>query len=351
MNSYERIVAILEGEKEEVDRLPAFNSVCTYTIDGMKSFDAYWPAAHEDPVKMAKLGSALHRLAGLESVVVPFELTLEAEVFGAPVEFFEDKIKWPSVKKFIAHRVSDLKLPPKPEDVREAGRIPVVCEAIKILKKEFEGKVPVIATICCPFESISSYLVDSSEFFKTCKSEPERVHEFMKVTTPYYAEIARAFKEAGADIITFREEAVSLDNIHPRYFDELVKPYLKDLINSIKPPRILHACGGLWSPNLETISRLIECGAEALTVGERTPMDKAREIADKIEPGYLLGGNISAFTVIYQGPIEKIREKVKTAIGQGSDVPMPGCDFWVETPTEHAKAFVDAVIKYGTPPP
>ena len=58
----------------------------------MKAFNAYWPEAHRNPIKMAKLGSALHRLTGLESAVVPFELTLEAEALGAPIEFFEGKI-------------------------------------------------------------------------------------------------------------------------------------------------------------------------------------------------------------------------------------------------------------------
>ncbi len=347
LNSYHRIMAILKGKKKEVDRLPAFNSVGTYTVDGMKAFDAYWPAAHLNPVKMARLGSALHRLTGLESVVVPFELTVEAEVLGAPLEFFEGRIKWPSVKKFIAKDASDLELPSRAEDVRQRGRVPIVCEAIEILKREFKGEVPVIAYISCPFESIGSYLVDSAEFYKKCKSEPETIHELMRLATPYYAEIANAFKEAGADIITFREEAVSLNNIHPKYFEELVKPYLKDLFDRVKPPRILHACGQLISQGLEIITKLVECGAEALTIDESTPMDKARDIVDKTKPSYPLGGNISAYGIIHQGSSEKIREMVKKAIEQGTDMPMPGCDFWLETPTENIKAFVKAVREYG----
>ncbi|UCG37276.1 MAG: hypothetical protein JSV64_03095 [Candidatus Bathyarchaeota archaeon] len=337
-------MTILDGKKKEVDRLPAFNSVGTYTVDGMKAFDSSWPAAHRDPAKMAKLGSALHRLARLEAAVVPFDLTVEAEVLGAPVEFFEDKIKWPTVKRFIAEKPSDLKFP---KELSSAGRIPVITEAIKILKKEFDGKMPVIAYLCCPFESISSYLVDSIEFLKKCKSEPETIHEFMKTATPYFAEIANTFKDAGADIITFREEAVSLNNIHPRYFDELVKPYLEDLIDRVRPPRILHACGQLWSPALEMVSRLVECGAEALAIEESTPMDKAREIADRVKSTYPLAGNVNAYRIIHQGPPEKIAERVKEVIVQGSDMPMPGCDFWLETPTKHVKAFVDGVREHG----
>ena len=336
-------MGILRGKKKQIDRLPAFNSVGTYTADGMKAFDAYWPEAHRNPVKMAKLGAALHRLAGLESVVVPFGLTVEAEVFGAPVNFFEDSVKWPSVKKFIAKEVSDLKVPSSVDDVRQLGRVPVVCEAIRILKREFEAEVPVIAYLCCPFESIGSFLVDSADFLKRCISEPEAIHEFMRVTTPYYAEIANSFKEAGADIITLREEAVSLNNIHPKHFDSLVKPYLKKLVKEVKPPRILHSCGQLWSPNLEVISKLTECGAEALTIEESTPMEKAAEIVSKAELTHALGGNISAYSVIHQGPKEKIQKSVELAIAKGSDMPMPGCDFWLETPTEHVRAFVEAV--------
>jgi len=346
LNSFERIMSILNRKKMEVDRLPAFNSVGTYTIDGMNVFDAHWPEAHKNPVKMARLGSALHRLANLESAVVPFELTLEAEALGAPIEFFEDKIKWPTAKKFVAKTVRDLKLPSEPSEIIHEGRVPVVCEAIRILKREFEGVIPVIAYVCCPFESISSYLMDSMEFFKKCKSEPETIHEFMRTTTPYYSEIAKAYKEAGADIITFREETVSLNNIHPKYFDDLVKPYLKDLIRQVKPPRILHACGQLYSPSLEMISKLVECGAEALTLEESTPMDKARQIVDGITTDYPLGGNIGSYRIIHQGSREEIVEMVQSAIKQGSDMPMPGCDFWLETPTKHVRAFVDAVQLY-----
>ena len=340
-------MTILKGKKNEIDRLPAFNSVGTYTVDGMRAFQAYWPEAHKDPNKMAKLGSALHKLAGLESVVVPFDLTVEAEVLGAPINFFEDQIRWPTAKRFIAEKTSDLRLPEKVDDVRDEGRVPIICEAIRIMKKEFDGRVPIIAYICSPFESVSSYLVDSVEFLKRCKREPETIHEFMTLTKPYYSEIARAFKEAGADIITFREESVSLNNIHPKYFEELVEPYLKDLISDISPPRILHACGQLLGSGFDVITKLVQCGAEALTIDENTPIDRTRAVVDQVKPGYPIGGNISAYQTIYRGPKEKIREGVKRAINEGSDMPMPGCDFWLETPTENVKTHVDAVKEFG----
>jgi uroporphyrinogen-III decarboxylase len=49
--------------------------------------------------------------------------------------------------------------------------------------------------------------------------------------------------------------------------------------------------------------------------------------------------------------VETIRDAVKRTIEEGVDMVAPGCDFWLQTPTEHIKAFVDATIKFGTPPP
>ncbi len=344
MNAYDRLTNVLNGKKRTIDRLPAMNSVGTYTLESMNAFDAQWPDAHKDPKKMARLAAGLSNLAGLDNITVPFDLTLEAEAFGAPVEYFKDQVKWPTVKRFIARDASDLQIP---NDVLSAGRIPQVLEALRILREEYGGEVPVIAYINAPFTSIGSYLVEPSEFLKMIRRTPEKITEFCDEMYPYYAEIANAYAEAGADVITFREEGASLDSISPRHFDELIKPYLKKMIGLVKAPQIIHNCGQCVSGDLELISKLMECGAEAITIGETTSMRAAWEIADKLKPGYPIGGNISAYDVIHGGPIERIREQVRQVIEDGADMVAPGCDFWIETPTKNVRAFVDAVEEFG----
>ena len=344
MNAFDRLTNVLTGKKRANDRLPAMNSVGTYTLESMKAFDAQWPEAHTDPKKMARLAAGLSKQAGLDNITVPFDLTLEAEAFGAPVEYFKDQVKWPTVKRFIARDVSDLQFP---DDILSAGRIPKVLEALRILRKENEGKVPVIAYINAPFTSIGSYLVEPSEFLKMIRRTPEKITQFCDELYPYYAEIANAYAEAGADVITFREEGASLDSISPRHFDELIKPYLKKMIGMVKAPRIIHNCGQCVSGDLELISKLMDCGAEAITIGETTSMAAVREIVDKVKPGYPIGGNISAYNVIHGGPIELIREQVRKVIEDGADMVTPGCDFWIETPTSKVRAFVEAVKEFG----
>jgi [methyl-Co(III) methanol-specific corrinoid protein]:coenzyme M methyltransferase len=337
-------MSILDGKKQAIDRLPAMNSVGTYTLETMNEFDAIWPDAHWDQNKMARLASGLSKLAGLDNITVPFDLTLEAEVFGAPVDYFPNQVKWPTVKRFIASKASDLQFP---TDILSNGRIPQVLEALRILKRDYGGKVPVISYINAPFTSIGSYLVEPSEFLKWIKRTPEKITQFCDEMYPYYAEIANAFVDAGADVITFREEGASLDSISPRHFEELIKPYLTKMIALVKAPRIIHICGQCINGDLELISKIIECGAEAITIGETTSMLAARKIADKIKPDYPLGGNISAYNVIHKGPIQFIREHVRKVIEEGADMVAPGCDFWIETPTKNVRAFVKAVEEFG----
>jgi len=358
LSPYERLMAILNWRKDSIDRIPACSVIAAYTIDGMEIFDAYWPEAHKDPEKMAKLGSALHELTGLENVIVPFELTLEVEALGIELEFFEGMIKWPSVRKYWVTKVSDLKIPDKPEKMRELGRVPIVCKAIKILKERYGGKVPVIASIDYPWQAIGGYVVDTATWYKYVRSEPGKVHEFMKTLSPLFTEVAIAYLEAGADAVTYREEASSLANIKPETFRTFVQPYLKESIAQARKygKVILHCCGELWSKKgdtiVENISGLIECDPDAFIVEEATPMIETRRIANKLKgPRFPIGGNLSAFAVLFEGPVEKIKDRVKRAIDSGCDIVNPGCDIWIQTPTEHIRAFVNAVIEYGSPPP
>lgn len=331
-------MAVLKGKKEDIDGIPCINSASVSTLEFMKAYDAYWPAAHKNSEKMAKLGSSAHKLCSLDNVSIPFCMTVEAEVLGANIDFHENEIKWPSVKQFQVKDPSDLKLP---KDVSTAGRVPVIREAIKILKKEYEGNVPINVYIVPPFTSLSSYLVDSITFLKWLLRSPEKVHQLCRATVDYYVEIANLYQDAGADVITLHAMGASTDNISPHHFEEFVQPYLKEIIRRLNAPTILNICGSA----LMIVDQMVECGANAIAVDERTPIKEAREKIDRITPGYPLIGNVASFGIIHQGPVERIDKAVKGCIDDGVSIVAPGCDFWIETPTEHIKTFVNACIK------
>ncbi len=338
-SSYDRFMAVLEGRPGDADRIPCVNTTSVATLGFMDAYDAHWPAAHHDPGKMARLGSAAHRLCGLDNVSVPFCMTVEAEVFGSAIDFHEGSVRWPSIREFQITEPSELEIP---EDVSEAGRVPVVVEAIRLLKEEFGGVVPVNAYLAPPFTSISSYLVDSISFLKWLRRSPETVHEFCRATLDTYVEIANLYEEAGADVITLHEMGASTDIISPTHFDEFVKPYLSEITRRVKTPTVLNICGS----TMTILESMMDCGATAIAVDERTPIHDARRIVDDKWPGYPIIGNIPAYDVIHAGPVERIGEAVECAVRDGVDMVAPGCDFWLETPTDNIRAFVDAVVKH-----
>jgi [methyl-Co(III) methanol-specific corrinoid protein]:coenzyme M methyltransferase len=178
---------------------------------------------------------------------------------------------------------------------------------------------------------------------KWLRRSPETVHEFCEATIDTYVEIANLYAEAGADVITLHEMGASTDIISPTHFDEFVKPYLSEINRQVKTPTVLNICGS----TMAILESMMDCGASAIAVDERTPIQGARNLVDAKEPGYPIIGNIPAYDVIHTGPVERIGEAVDGAITEGVDIVAPGCDFWLETPTDNIGVFVDAVVKHG----
>ena len=81
MDQRERLLRTLD--REEVDRVPCATPLQTGTVALMRLMRRQWPAAHGDPVLMTELAFAAHRMAGLEAVRVPFDVTVDASAFGA----------------------------------------------------------------------------------------------------------------------------------------------------------------------------------------------------------------------------------------------------------------------------
>ncbi|RLF54780.1 MAG: hypothetical protein DRN13_01835 [Thermoplasmata archaeon] len=345
MNSYERVMAVLEGRKDEVDQIPCVNTVSTATIEFMEKEDAFWPDAHKDPEKMARLGAAAHKYCGLDNITIPFDMTVEAEVFGVPIDFREKAAKkgrylWPGAKRSVAESPDMIYIP---DDIPNTKRVAVISKAIKILKEQYDGKAVVNVFMVPPFTALSSYIVDTIKFMMAMKSDPQLVHAFMEKLTPPFIEMANTYADAGADMITLHDMGAPCDNISPDQFEEFVKPYLTRILGEIKVPTVLNICGRTEP----IIGKMVECGANAIAVDERDSIANVRAAADEIKPGYPIIGNIAPKKVIYQAPPEVIKEQVKTVIEQGVDMVAPGCDFWIQTPSEKIKAMVDATAEFG----
>jgi [methyl-Co(III) methanol-specific corrinoid protein]:coenzyme M methyltransferase len=336
----------LKGDKGELDYIPCINPASSCTLELMERFDTWWPDVHRSPKKMAKLGSAAHRVCGLEMITVPFDMVVEAEVFGGSIDYHEDKGRstycfWPSMRKPLSKRVVPLIVP---DNIQSQGRVSVIVKAVKLLKEEFGGKVPINVQIIPPFTSLSYYIIDTASFFLTLVREPEEVKEVLDEALPVYIELAKIYSEAGADIITLHDMGAHAKMINEIQFNQLVKPYLKRMTESLETS-ILNICG-LTIPFLKN---MLECGATAIAIDETNPMRDARSIVDKVKSSYPIIGNLSPRELLCEGKPEQINGSVKSVIEEGVSLVAPGCDLVLETPTENLCTMVEATRKMEKP--
>lgn len=344
MDSYDRVMAALKGHKEELDYIPCISTNSTCTLELMERFNSKWPDVHRDPEKMARIASAAYRVCGLDMVTIPFDMVVEAELFGVGIDYHEDKRDskygyWPTRKKPLSKTVVPL-IPP--ENIPQQGRVPVIVKAIKILKEEFGGKVPINVHLVPPFTSISYYIIDTASFFVSLVRGPEKVKTVLDEALPVYLELAKIYSEAGADTITLHDMGASARTINPIQFEDLVKPYIKRMTQSLETT-ILNICG----PTIPLLKQMVECGASAIAVDETNPMRDVRSIVDRVKPGYPIIGNLSPKELLAEGTPEQISEAVKNIIQEGANLVAPGCDLVLETPTKNLCAMVEATRKYG----
>jgi len=332
LNPYERVMSVLSGRVP--DRLPCVNSAGTYTKALMELSRARMPEAHMDPVLMARLGSAAHRFCGLENASIPFDGLVEAEAMGAELSYGRF---WPRPRSYL-DRVEELKPPKEPES---SGRIRVVLDAIRLLKGELGGLVPVNVIVTPPFTAVGFHLIGQARLNVLLRRRPELVRDAIEAAMDFYLELMGLYRDAGADLITLHEVGASPDLMRPHVFDEFVKPYLKRLIKAARLPVILNICGDTSS----IIKGMAECEPSAIVI-DRASVAEVRGILDRVGKSVPLSGNLSTL-VLSGGTDAEIEDGVRRAIREGVKLVSPGCDFRLDTPTENVKTMVRATIKYG----
>ena len=192
MTPRERVLAALNLEK--LDRPPVGIVTQSATIDQMNAVGVSWPEAHSDPQLMAKLAAAATDL-GLETIRIPFDLTAEAELFGASVDLGKVD-RTPMLK---AHPFDSESEPVIPEDPHQ-GRPGVVIEATKILKEQYGKEYPIVVGIAGPF-TLAGHLVETGNLLLWCITEPDTVKKFVQAATDFEVKYVKALIEAGADVI------------------------------------------------------------------------------------------------------------------------------------------------------
>lgn len=339
LTSKERVINQLLGK--EVDRVPCYSGMGNITVKGLNDFGYDFPKIHNDAEMMANLAATSYKLYGYECAVVPFDFCVEAEVLGCVMNPYEDvkQLLYPTIKEKSVNSEEELLTFPIPEDLANAGRVPLICDAIKRLKKDVGDEVAIGTYLLGPFTTLGQ-IFDLDKLFKLAFKKQKMINQVLDRLADMHIELAKIYREAGADYITIREMGATTDILSPRLFKTLIAPHLKKISSKLDYPNNLHICG---DTNL-IMTILNECGYDSISIEAKNDLAKTRE---DIGPDTLLFGNIDAYKLLVLDSVEDVEKAVISAIEGGVDAIWPGCDIWPEAKPENITALVEATKKHG----
>jgi len=338
LNSRERVLKLFR--RESLDYIPLFSGYGNITIHGLERYGWKFPEIHTDARKMANMAASTFHLFGFESAVVPFDMGVEAEALGSKVNYYAHAtdILYPTISQHPAEKVEDLNLQ-IPSDLANAGRIPLVTEAIRILKEEVGNQVAIGSWVLGPY-TLAGQLLDLSQLAKAAFKKKDLVGKLLDQLAGVLIQIINIYRRAGADYITVREMGAGPDILSPRMFESLIRPPLRRIFDEIESPKVLHICGDTNA----IIDQMVLCGADALSVEKKNNVTETRK---KLGPDVLIFGELDAYGVLSQGKPDDVDRAVKEAVERGVNAIWPGCDIWPMVPKENMETLMVSARKYG----
>lgn len=334
------ILSLLGGQKPPA--LPLFSGLISVTIPGLEHERLRFYETHRDALKMARAAASAYRISGFGSAVAPLDLCVEVEALGAKVDFRElsDGAEFPRVANFNHENVEAfLAQAQRRKDAAasvKSGRIPLVCEAIQILKKDVGQEIVVGAWTPGPF-TLLSLLVETGALYLALRRAPHLVHAALEILTEFLGEVGGAYRNAGADFLTIHEMGGSPGSLGPKMFEASVLPHLQALTSALPRPVVLSACGRTNG----AMGLLAASGTDALSVDQTNDLAASRQET----PDTLLFGNLDPVGLLSRGTPAQIKDAVADVIRSGADAIWPGCDLYPDVPLENLRALVEASSK------
>lgn len=259
------------------------------------------------------------------------DLSVEPEALGLKIEFPDNAP--PSVREHSIKNYEDL------ESLKRnwkgvGGRMSVFIDVVKRMSKNFN--VLKGGYVLGPF-TLSGELVGVEDFLQVLISDPGFAKGVLEFATQVVKLYAEELLSAGADVIAILDPtSVTLS---PRYFQMFSAPYIKEMMESLKNPTVLHICGN----TSHLIEKMVETGAAGLSLDSMVDL---REVAGKVPKNVAIIGNLDPVTVFWQANPETVERKTRELIeemrGIDNFILSSGCDIPIEAPLENIHAFMKA---------
>ena len=279
-------------------------------------------------------------ILGVDAAIIFADILLPLEPMGTGLEFTVGD--GPSIPRPVRTHQDVENLRP----VNAEEQLGYVGQAIKMVRAELEGKMPLIGFSGAPF-TLASYMVEGgkSKDFNITKllmyEHPETWRLLMEKVSEVLIDYLKMQVKAGAQTLQVFDSWIGC--IGPHDYREFILPYTKKVLDGVSflgVPVINFSTGTSAMLNL-----IYQAGGDVMGFDWRVHLDEAWKAV-----GYekAIQGNLDP-SVLF-APISVIRERVndilKRANGKPDHIFNLGHGILQHTPVDHVKAVVDMVHEY-----
>jgi uroporphyrinogen decarboxylase len=334
MNGYQRIGAALKGEP--VDRTPVIlhNFMMAAREAGltMREF-------RSDPRQIARAFAESVERYGQDGIMVDIDTATLAAALGVPVAYPEDE---PAVcRGALLSSLAELQGLSAPDVAKHQG-VQVWLEAVRLLKREFDGEI-FIRGNCdqAPF-SLASHVRGAEGWMLDLMDPDNEAAAFQLLDYCYEAgtQFLRLMASTGCDLLSNGDSSAGASLISPRMHRKFAHSYetrLASFSHELGLPYAQHVCGNARP----ILADLVATGADAIELDFKTD---SQSVHDTLRNRATLIGNIDPTGVMAQGTPELVESKCRELMAIFADTPRlilnAGCALPATTPPENLQAMI-----------
>lgn len=275
----------------------------------------------------------------VDAAIIFADLLLPVEPMGQKLEFV--KGDGPQITKPIRSD-GDVKALRMPNN----GDLGYVGEAIAQVKKDLNGRVPVIGFVGAPF-TLASYMIEggSSRHYAATKgmmySEPATWQRLMERVLQTLTPFAASQVAGGAEVIQIFDSWVGA--LSPADYEQYVLPHSRMLVRQLQTIGVPIIYFGTGASSY--IHLMDEAGPDVLGVDWRIPLDEAWA---RVNHRPAVQGNLDPITLLAPHDVLKKRvdDILRRAGGRPGHIFNLGHGIIPQTPVENVRAVVQMVRDY-----
>jgi uroporphyrinogen decarboxylase len=171
---------------------------------------------------------------GFDAAIHMSDLLYPAEAMGLKIKH---TIQGPQVENPVRTK-SDVEKVSVPDP--EEG-MPIWLNALRMARKELEGRVPIIGWVGGPF-SMASFIVEGKvpipfdKVKRMMATDPKTLHALLGKLTEMCIRFIPAQIKAGADVIMILDLGPAW--FSPKHYQEFAFPYIKQIVDAVKTPEV-----------------------------------------------------------------------------------------------------------------